>query len=503
MANDIARQRPKSPPNSRQRHISPLAARTKELHVNQQPPNILMIVTDQERYDILGCNGSAICETPNLDQLASSGVRFDHAFTPTALCSPARGSLLTGLYPHSHGVLNNMHDEPAITTELDVNHATSAKSLRSAGYRLGYVGKWHLGRVLGPDRHHFHDDFSAAYDIALAESDRPLKDVHEAMVGRAPMQIAGVDPRPIVDTDTYSVTESGIKLLHTYSDLDKPFMLRVDYEGPHHPYMPPEPFASRYNPADIPAWENFLDNDPGKPAAHARLLRQRGVQGMTWDQWQPIIALYYGFMTFIDAEIGRLLNALEDGGLADNTVVIHTTDHGDMTGSHGGQFNKGPIMYDELYRVPLIIRDPRLSSAGHTCPAMVSTVDLMPTIVELAGVDVPDGVEGSSLVPFLGDTDLDDPARTSVFGEYHGGEWGLYSQRMVRTRTAKLVYSPHGTDELYDLVADPHELTNLIDIEASQPLLTELETLLVEWMRRTKDPLYGWAARILPSEALH
>jgi len=462
-------------------------------------PNVVMIVTDQERFDILGCNGSAICQTPSLDALASRGVRFDHAFTPTSLCSPARGSLLTGLFPHSHGVLNNTHDDPAIATELDPSLVTSAKLLRAAGYRTGYVGKWHLGRVLGPDRHDFDDDLSAAYDVALAESDRPLEDVHEAIVGRERMQIAGIDPRPLAETDTYKDTERAIGLLSEYAQNETPFMLRVDYEGPHHPYMPPEPFASMYDPAAIPPWANFIDNDPAKPAAHSRLLRQRGVDGMSWADWQPIISLYYGFMTFIDSEIGRLLAAIDELGLEKDTIVIHTTDHGDMTGSHGGHFNKGPIMYDELYRVPLIVSEPGSLQAGETCSAMVSTLDLMPTIVDLAGVAVPEHLHGRSLVPLLAAPATDDGNRVSVFAEYHGEEWGLYSQRMVRTRDAKLVYSPHGTDELYDLVADPHELNNIIDTEAAEELLNRLERLLIDWMQATNDPLYRWASRILPT----
>jgi len=460
-------------------------------------PNIIMVVTDQERYDILGCNGSQVCQTPNLDGLAARGVRFDHAYTPTALCSPARASLLTGLFPHSHGVLNNVHDDPAIATELDPSHPTWAKTLRETGYQLGYVGKWHLGRSLGPDHHHFHDDLAAGYDVEVAESDRLLDDVHEATFAGSTMQIAGVDPRPIEKTDTHLDTDRAIDLLSSYAELDTPFLLRVDYEGPHHPYMPPEPFASLYDSADIPPWESFIDDDPRKPAAQARLLRQRGVEGMTWEDWQPIVALYYGFMTFIDSEIGRLLTALDELGLAENTIVIHTSDHGDMTGSHGGQFNKGPIMYDELYRVPLIIAEPGSGVAGATCSEMVSTTDLMPTIIELAGAELPAAVHGQSLVPLLADTSPVGAGRASVFSEYHGEEWGLYSQRMVRTREAKFVYSPHGTDELYDLAADPHELVNRIDDEPLQPLQNELEGEMLEWMKRTDDPLYGWASRVL------
>lgn len=460
-------------------------------------PNILMIVTDQERFDVLGCNGSSVCETPVLDELALRGVRFENAFTPTALCSPARGSLFTGLYPHAHGVLNNTHDSPAIAHELDKTHATTASLLKEVGYRLGYVGKWHLGRELGPDQHGFDDDRAIRYDVALAEVDRPLQNPHRVHVGRESMTIAGVDPASAPNTDTALNTDAAIELLKTYASIDEPFMLRVDYEGPHHPYMPPEPFASLYDPTTITPWHNFVDDDPNKPAAHHRLFSQRGSVGMTWEQWQPIIALYYGFVTFIDSEIGRLLSAVADLGLDGETVVIHTSDHGDMTGSHGGHFNKGPIMYEELYHVPLIIADPRSDQNGATSSALVSTIDLMPTVVELGGTEVPD-CHGTSLTQFLTEPDVDDPSRDAIFAEYHGEEWGLYSQRMVRTATKKYVYSPHGTDELYDLTNDPHELRNVIDRPEAQGTLFALQSRLVLWMLETDDPLYGWARRVLP-----
>ena len=459
-------------------------------------PNILMIVTDQERFDILGCNGSQICETPRLDELAAGGVRFDHAFTPTALCSPARGSLMTGLFPHTHGVLNNTHDGPAIATELDPALPTWARLLNEHGYRLGYVGKWHLGREMGPGRHHFHDDLAAAYDVAIAESDRPLVQVREAVVGNARMQIGGIDPRPIDEADTHLETNRALGLLERYAGSDEPFLLRVDYEGPHHPYMPPEPFASMYEPRSIPPWKNFVDDDPNKPEAHHRLIRQRGVHGMTWDDWQPIVSLYFGFMSFIDAEIGRLLDALVTHGLDENTIVIHTTDHGDMTGSHGGHFNKGPIMYDELYRVPLIIRDPVNGGRDELCSAMVSTVDVMPTIVDLVGIEPPTGTHGMTLRPLIDAAATPQDSRVSVFGEYHGEEWGLYSQRMVRTANAKFVYSPHGTDEIYDLEQDPHELRNLVADPSAARLARELEAEMLAWMQRTQDPLEGWASRV-------
>jgi arylsulfatase A-like enzyme len=166
-----------------------------------------------------------------------------------------------------------------------------------------------------------------------------------------------------------------------------------------------------------------------------------------------------------------------------------------MTGSHGGQFNKGPLMYDEVCRIPLLVRDPRRGVTG-VCRAPIGSLALMPTLLDLAGVAPPPGLHVDSLVPFL-----DEPERESVddaaFAEYHGEEWGLYSQRMIRTTRGKYVYSPHGIDELYDLAADPFELVNRADDPAYDVLRVELRRRLLDWMVRTEDPLALWASRLL------
>jgi arylsulfatase A-like enzyme len=207
------------------------------------------------------------------------------------------------------------------------------------------------------------------------------------------------------------------------------------------------------------------------------------------------VARYFGFVTFIDSEVARVIAAIDHLGLGDNTFVIHTADHGDMTGTHGGQFNKGPLGYDEVYRVPLLVRGPGIISGG-LCHQPVSSAALMPTILELAGITPPEGLHVASLRGLLTEPE-GGAVDASVFAEYHGEEWGLYSQRLVRTSTAKYVYSPHGTDELYDLATDPHEIRNRVDDPAVEALGTDLRARLLEWMEKTNDPLALWAGRLL------
>jgi arylsulfatase A-like enzyme len=462
--------------------------------------NIVMIVGDQERADVLGCYGGP-CRTPAIDALAAEGVRFETCLAPTAICSPTRASFLTGLYPHGHGILNNTHERDALRVELAPGVVTWPQLLRDAGYRLGYVGKWHVGRGR-PQDFGFHDVVAAqdvvagANDEAIVESEPRLLDPVYARYPRGRLLIAGVDPRPVEASETRRDADAAIGLLRRYAELETPFALRLDFEGPHHPYMPPGEFAGLFDPGSIDPWPNFDEDLSTKPAAQRRLIEQRGVAGWSWADWQPVVARYFGFVSYIDFEIGRVLAALEETGLAASTVVIHTADHGDMTGSHGGQFNKGPLMYDEVCKVPLIVRDPRSSSARGVCEAPVSSPALMPTILDFAGVPVPPGLHVGSLVPAIREP-ASIPSDGAAHAEYHGDEWGLYSMRMIRTKTAKYVYSPHGTDELYDLEADRYERVNRDSDAAYASLRSELRARLSDWMIETDDPLALWAQRVL------
>jgi arylsulfatase A-like enzyme len=425
-------------------------------------------------------------------------VRFETCIAATAICSPARASLLTGLYPHGHGILNNTHEPDALRTDLPKDIPTFSELLRDAGYRLGYVGKWHVGRS-SPQSRGFHD-VVAHQDVVTSPGDVESGAVSEvvreptyARYPRGQFLVAGIDPRRVDETETHADADAAIGLLARYAELRTPFCLRVDFEGPHHPYAPPEPYASSYDPADIPPWPNFEEDTTSKPAAQARLLEQRGVVGWTWNEWRSVVARYFGFVTYVDAEIGRILESLDRLSLTDGTVVFATADHGDMTGSHGGQFNKGPLLYDEVCRIPLIARGPGVALGGvHREP--IGSLALMPTFLDLAGVSPPDGLHVESLLPALGS-----PLSTNggaAFAEYHGDEWGLYSMRMIRTSGAKYVYSPHGIDELYDLEADPHERLNLMGDAPADPRLGDLQERLMQWMLRTDDPLALWAHRL-------
>jgi len=306
--------------------------------------------------------------------------------------------------------------------------------------------------------------------------------------------LGGTLPIPPAATRSAYNAELTIQRLETLAEGDAPFFHRVDFQGPHHPYLVPEPYASMYDPEDIGAWPSYAETFDGKPAVQASYRRYRGVEDLTWDDWARLRALYMGFMHHIDDQIGRILEALADLGVAENTLVVHASDHGDFAGGHR-QWNKGPLMYDDTYRIPLVVRGPGVAGAGRVCTDLVSLMDLMPTFLELADVSVPPDIDARSLWPALRDEDTD--AREAVFGEYHGDEMGLYSQRMVRTDRYKYVFNAPDGDELYDLAADPHELQNLVDHPDYRDVRARLRDRLSDWMRETDDPIAQFTTRHL------
>ena len=470
-------------------------------------PNVLLLLTDQERYDVSAPGGPAVW-TPTMDCLQSEGMRFDRAYTPISICSSARASLLTGLYPHAHGMLNNCHEPDAVQPNLPADLPTFGELLTGAGYDNSYIGKWHVGRDQTPADFGFeylgggdgrHDAGDAAFrDHLRSHGVEPGEvELEDAVYTDEGQLLAATTPVPAEATRPYYLAERTIDRLGDV-DGDEPFFHRADFVGPHHPYVVPEPYASMYDPDDIEPWPTFDETFDGKPRAHEQYLAYRGVEGFDWDRWSDAVAKYFGFVTFIDHQMGRILDALDDEGLAESTAVVHTADHGDFTGSHR-QFNKGPLMYEETYHVPLMVRWPDVVEPGSTCEAIVRLHDLMPTFLDLGGVDPPDGLHARNLRPLLeGSRPADWP--DSVFCEYHGDEFGLYSQRMVRTRDRKFVFNSPDRNELYDLARDPHELRNLVDHPEYESVRADLERRLAEWMRETDDVLSTWVADLLTAD---
>ncbi len=468
-------------------------------------PNVLLLLTDQERFDVTHPDGPPV-ETPNIDRLRVEGAYFTRAYTPISICSSARGSLLSGLYPHNHGMLNNAHEADAILDEFPAEVPTFGDLLADAGYENTYAGKWHVGRTQRPEEFGFeylgghdadHDWLDE--DLGAYQRERGVEptevELEETIYVDTPdpTLVAAKTPIPKETTRTYYLAERTIERLDEWAEGDGPFFHRTDFPGPHHPYTVPEPYASMYDPDEIPLWPSFAETYDGKPEVHRQYLSYRGVAAFDERTWREAMAKYFGFVTFIDDQIGRILDALDERGL--EPAVFHTADHGDFTGSHR-QFNKGPMMYEDTYHVPLVVRWPGVVDPGTVREEFVRLHDLMPTFLELGDVEPPDGIDARSLLPLLrGETPANWPE--TVFAEYHGDEFGLYSQRMVRDDRYKYVYNTPDVDELYDLERDPHELHNLVDHPAYEEPRRRLRNELARWMDETDDPIALWSRKVL------
>ena len=447
-------------------------------------PNIILFMTDQLRQDALGCYGNRICQTPNLDRLAAVGATFDSAYTTSPVCSPARASLLTGLYPHNHGVMINTHIAPAWCRGLAPGIPTFSRLLRDGGYALDYVGKWHVHQDRGPEEWGFHRHVTPS---AVREGKPDTMLYIDFPGGR--QSVGGVLDAPKEQSASWRSTDQGIRFIRERAAGRHPFFLRIDLGAPHFANIVPEPFASQYDPAAIPPWPNFDESFAGKPASHLRKHREWHLEDKDWAWWQQAVARYYGDVTLLDTCLGRVVAAVEEAGIAEDTIIIFTTDHGDSMGSHK-HFEKAGTMYEEVFRIPLIIRRPR--RPAQRIERFVRLMDLMPTILDLAGIEPPPDIDAISLLPLLRG---EEPAGwpDSVYCENHGEVWGYQTQRMVRTRDWKYVYNAHDVDELYDLRNDPFEMSNRISSPAAREVLAEMKGRLLGWNDATGDMLqWNW-----------
>jgi arylsulfatase A-like enzyme len=443
--------------------------------------NILLISSDQHRFDCVGTNGHPLAQTPRLDRLAAEGVNFSHAFCPIPLCVPGRASFLTGTWPSRHLCIANYDTEAPRPLRRDL--PTWPQRLRDAGHWLGYVGKWHVDKERGPTEFGFHE-YVPEWHYGRWREAQGLPPVprENGWMGEADPHIAPEQHRLAWGAD------QAIRMLEGRAADGRPFVVRWDPSEPHLPNRPPEPYASMIPTEDVPPWPSFPDPFDGKPFIQAQQLRTWGIEGWTWDDWAPVVSRYLGEISLLDAQVGRVLDTLDRLGLARDTLVVYTTDHGDMCGGHG-MIDKHFILYDDVVRVPLIVRWPGGVPAGRVCGAFVSHfLDLASTFLDLAGVPVPESFQGQSLAPILRG-EAEDTGRRDIFAGYHGNQFGLYSQRMVRGRRWKYVWNATAEDELYDLEADPGEIVNRATDSACAETLARLRCRLVEWMDATEDRL--------------
>jgi arylsulfatase A-like enzyme len=472
--------------------------------------NILLIMTDQQRMDSLGVYGGGAGRTPVLDDLAAGGMRFDQAYTPCTVCSPARASLFTGRYPFEHGVVRNGAD-------LRLELPTLAGSLREAGYRLGYTGKWHVDDVYGPTHFGFRANDWLGYSHPAGglymrsfrnSCKYPVNHYHEYLKARnlampsledvvyypanPNFEIYARQTGPVEASFEHYVAEEAIALIDRFAELGArdgaPFFTWVNFWGPHDPFILPEPWFSRYAGEDVILSPSMEEAWAHKPWIQRQMSANYwGVDEMDEDIWREAVAKYAGYCAFIDWQVGRILIKLAASDMLDDTLIIFTSDHGSMVGHHK-LIDKGPYPYDDIQRIPLIMSGPGIQS-GQRSDAFVYLHDLTPTLLEWAGAPGFPTANAQSLMPLLQGEALPSP-REDVYMTRHHHPLPC-EQRFVRTRRYKYAYNALDVDELYDLEEDPHEMVNQIDNPAYADVRAELQARMWDHIQALDDPIAG------------
>lgn len=451
-------------------------------------PNVLFIITDQQPISTIGSYGNPLVKTPNMDRLAREGMRFDQFHIAAFACSPSRACYWTGQWSHHHGVVLN-------DVVLGDDVPTLGSITRAEGYQTAFVGKWHLGggMYVRSDKDQWsHRRVENATDFVYSNEgpwrggeDEPqcgfldkwvggwtqyhayLRSVGLGALLEGKRRVGNHNMAPSGPEGTHIFSEipaehheaaflagEAEKFIRQQRDPNKPFCLVLSIYGPHLPVAPPKPWDTMYDSQDVPLPENFQDDLSDKPGTQQNNSRCWKSSEWTEAQFRDYIARYWGYCSYIDQQVGRVLSALDDEGIMDDTIVVFTTDHGDMVAAHGFVF-KLVSGYDELMRVPFIMRYPRVARPGTRTEALVQSIDVLPTLLDLCGLTVPPQVDGRSFRELLEgkSRNFRDQVMTVMAGTI-----------MLATQDWKLVYSC-GRDskpfvELYDRHERPLEVTN-------------------------------------------
>ncbi len=478
-------------------------------------PNILFIMVDQLAADVLSCYGGPVA-TPHIDRIAREGVRFTQATCVTPFCSPTRASVATGMYPHSHGVVLNAGRgrQDGITAE-DV---TTERLLYEAGYATHHYGKWHLeGDRLG----YYPDMFRSAVEYRAGMADVFARVGREDPARRMswyawalPVEVAPEfqkqvdklgdrwkDKRfaefitkmgrlrlPLEQCFDVQVADETCKRLKKLGRAEKPFMVTCSFVWPHDPNVVPSPYYEMFDPAEIKLPANrFVREERFEKNWSREIIRGLGEVGL-----REFLRIYYGMVKLIDDQVGRVMKVLEETGKLDETIVVFTADHGDMTGGHGMVWKSTNSFYEEVVKVPLMIRYPRRLRAQVSDLAVDST-DFMPTLLELTCPKRPIQMQGQSLVPFLTGQKDASTARRYTFAERlapnPGGKRkvpnGAKGDFMVRGQGWKFMRYRNGDEYMYNLVDDPGETKNVAGDAKYKKKRLEMVEALNGWFERT------------------
>lgn len=458
-------------------------------------PNVLVLMFDDMRFDTFSYRGGPVT-TPNIDELAAQGTRFDSAMTTTGLCSPSRAAFFTGRWGHKTGLDDNVQLYHSRLSELALSEGGLLQRAANSGYKVSYIGKWHLGAqgpsLRGADFIWGHDKDTERYGRQFvpretkANIDKYYRGERDA--NNEKHEYYRTLPGSFEDTEAGIEVANGEKMLRAAAADGKPFFGIVSFEQPHPPYRVPEPYASMFDPAKMVLPKNHAIKRINKPMSQDDIVWPwHDVGHMTEDDWRNTRAFYYSAIAMIDHAVGELINTAKEVGLYDDLHIVLLGDQGSMLGEHN-LYDKGPYAYDELMRMPLIVRSPGVKPK--TITRQVSMLDVTPTLAEIMSFPADGEVDGRSLIPLMEKGDKADKGREDIalyaYEWYNGGWFGI---RAIRTPDMKFVWNPgDDTDELYDLAKDPFEMNNLISDKSYHKRLVKLGGYMKSELARIKDP---------------
>jgi iduronate 2-sulfatase len=441
-------------------------------------PNVLFIISD-DLNNSLGCYGHPQVKSPNIDSLANRGVRFERSYCQFPLCGPSRNSMLTGLYPNSTGILQNSQ----IFRQTIPEQISLPQAFRRAGYFAARIGKlyhYNVPKSIGTNGH--DDPGSWEMELNPAGCDRLLEEPD--IFSLSPNNFGGTlswyaSPRgDLLHTDGMQASEAEWVLERCARDKSRPFFLAVGFFRPHTPYVAPAAYFDGYPKEAMPLVQGVEEDVKDLPA-DALGSHKKEHELLTDDLRQQAIQAYFASITFMDAQVGRILNKLDELGLAENTIVVFTSDHGYHLGEHG--LWQKMSLFEESARVPLIIAAPGVAKNGGVAATPVGLIDLYPTLTKLCGVAAPENIQGQDLGPILSDpTEVGRGWALSQVTRGGRGKGTLgYTLRTPRWRYTEWDQGNRGR-ELYDHENDPLEQTNLADVAAHTDRVAELSKTLQE-----------------------
>ncbi len=441
-------------------------------------PNIVFILCDDLRWNALGCTGHPHIKTPNIDRLANEGVLFQNTFCTTSLCSPSRASILSGLYAHTHGVTNNFTEYPA-------QLASFPRQLQAAGYKTAYIGKWHMGED--------NDQPRPGFDWFVTHKG-------QGQYFDTEFSFNGTERRKVPGYYTTVVTDMAENWINQQTS-EKPWMLMLGHKAPHSFYYPEPKYQNAFSDVEV-NYPHSAFRLADKPMwIKQRLTTWHGIYGPLFEwrksfpdtsasgvvDFEAMVRAYWGTILSVDDSLGRILALLRKRNELDNTLIVFMGDNGLLEGEHGMVDKR--TMHEASIRVPLLMRFPEKLPAGKRINQLVLTVDIAPTICELAQAKPLSGIHGRSAVKLI--VDGDPTWRNAWFYHYNYEKQFPYTPniRGIRTDRWKWIHYPHGDGspdrhepELYDLLNDPQELSNLAKHPAHQERIEDLKAMLTELM---------------------